>query len=201
MKPMRVSTMNTITGVLAIIAAVVAVLLIAARLINSASTRRLLDRIVPIRLWLAFLVAGAATAGSLWYSESADFEPCRFCWFQRIFMYSLAVILLIAALRKDHKVTWYAVPLGGIGLLISVYHNLLEHNPHWESTSCQASTPCATPYFKQWGWLTLAGMALAGFAAILAILLSTARSAASAPIDLARIDRAVIDTTLDEEVR
>lgn len=176
---MRVSTMNTITGVLAIIAAIGAVSLIAARLIKP----RLLDRIAPLRLWLAFAVAGTATAGSLWYSESAGFYPCTFCWWQRVFMYSSAVILLIAALRKDHNVTWYAVPLATIGLCFSVYHNLLEHNPHWESTSCSATVPCATPYFKQWGWLTLAGMALTGFVAILAILLTTARRAAPTALD------------------
>ena len=42
-------------------------------------------------LWIAFLVAATATAGSLYFSEVADFVPCRLCWFQRIAMYPLAV--------------------------------------------------------------------------------------------------------------
>ena len=36
-------------------------------------------------------------AGSLYFSEVANYVPCRLCWFQRIAMYPLAVILLIAA--------------------------------------------------------------------------------------------------------
>ena len=195
---MRVSTMNTITGVLAIIAASGAVLLILSRLIDVPLTRRFLDRIHPIRVWLAFLVAAVATAGSLWYSESADFTPCKYCWLQRIFMYSSAVVLLVAAIRKDHRgAVWYGVPLATIGLAISVYHNLLEHNPQWESKSCSATVPCATPYFKTWGWLTLAGMALAGFAAILALLLLPRRSPAFD--DHRGLDRMIADQAVAPE--
>ena len=46
--------------------------------------------------WLAFAVAGGAMAASLYYSESVGFIPCEFCWYQRIAMYPLAVMLLIA---------------------------------------------------------------------------------------------------------
>jgi hypothetical protein len=62
-------------------------------------------------VWLAWLVAVGATVGSLYFSEVANFNPCRFCWFQRIAMYPLAVILLVGALRKDPGVRWYAVPI------------------------------------------------------------------------------------------
>lgn len=195
---MRVSTMNNITGILAIIAAAGAVLLVLSRLIDTRLTRRFLDRIHPLRIWLAFLVAAVATAGSLWYSESADFTPCKFCWLQRIFMYSSAVVLLVAALRKDHRgATFYVVPLATIGLAISIYHNLLEHNPQWESTSCSATVPCATPYFKTWGWLTLAGMAFAGFIAILALLLMPRRSTSFD--DHRGIDRMIADQAVVPE--
>lgn len=61
-----------------------------------------------LSLWLAWLVASGATAGSLYFSEIADFVPCRLCWFQRICMFPLAGILLVAAIRQDRNVRWYA---------------------------------------------------------------------------------------------
>ncbi|NDE79574.1 MAG: disulfide bond formation protein B, partial [Actinobacteria bacterium] len=59
-----------------------------------------------VSLWLAWLVAAVATAGSLYFSEIADYVPCRLCWFQRVCMYPLAGILLVAAIRRDRNVRW-----------------------------------------------------------------------------------------------
>lgn len=55
----------------------------------------------PAAPWLAFAVAATAMAGSLYFSEVAGFVPCVLCWYQRIAMYPLAIILLIAAIRHD----------------------------------------------------------------------------------------------------
>ena len=52
-------------------------------------------------VWLAFLVAATCMLGSLYFSEVADFVPCRLCWFQRIAMYPLSAVLLVGALRRD----------------------------------------------------------------------------------------------------
>ena len=62
-------------------------------------------------LWIAATVALTATLGSLYFSEVAHYVPCRLCWFQRIAMYPLAVVLVIAAVRRDRAVRWYAGPL------------------------------------------------------------------------------------------
>src|SRR4051794_30275557 len=59
--------------------------------------------------WLAFAVAAVATAGSLFYSEVAHFAPCEMCWLQRVAMYPLVVVLLVAALTKDARAWRYAV--------------------------------------------------------------------------------------------
>ena len=67
------------------------------RLLRSAA-RELMRVVDDAALWLAFIVAAVATAGSLYFSEVANYVPCRLCWFQRIAMYPLAVILLIAAI-------------------------------------------------------------------------------------------------------
>jgi disulfide bond formation protein DsbB len=46
----------------------------------------------------AWLIAATATLGSLFLSDVMHLAPCSLCWYQRIFMFSLAVILTFCAL-------------------------------------------------------------------------------------------------------
>ena len=154
---------------LAFVAGGGAVLIALARLVPP--TRRYVALLSEAALWLAWLVAAVAMAGSLWFSEAQNFVPCKMCWLQRIAMFSLAIILLVGALRRDAGVRWYAVPLAAVGIVVSTYHYLLEWNPQWEGESCDITAPCAVPYFREFGFVSLALMALCGFAAILALLL------------------------------
>lgn len=128
------------------------------------------------RLWAAWLVAATSTAGSLYFSEGAHFTPCRLCWYQRCAMYPLASILLVAAIRRDHSVAWYAVPVAAAGSLVSIYHLLIEWNVIVDDGSCDAAQPCSIVWFRRFGFVSLALMALFGFAAIIA-LLTTSTSA------------------------
>jgi disulfide bond formation protein DsbB len=121
--------------------------------------------------WLAFLVAATATLGSLYFSEVANFVPCRLCWFQRIAMYPLSVVLLVGAIRRDPAVRWYAGPLALIGGLVAGYHTLIEWRPELESGACEAFGPsCTDVWFREFGFVTLATMALVGFLTILLLL-------------------------------
>jgi disulfide bond formation protein DsbB len=125
-------------------------------------------------LWIAFLVAAGAMAGSLYFSEVADFVPCKLCWYQRIAMYPLAVILLVAAIRSDRSVRWYVVPVAVIGALVSSYHYLIEWRPSLEGGACAATGPaCSAIWFRELGFVTLAFMALAGFVAIIVLITVT----------------------------
>jgi disulfide bond formation protein DsbB len=123
-------------------------------------------------LAVAWAVAAVATAGSYWLSEGANFPPCRLCWYQRIAMYPLTVILGIAALRRDHGARWYAIPLAVAGGLVSTWHILIERYPSLESsTSCDPANPCAIKWVERLGFVTIPTMALAGFALIVTVLL------------------------------
>jgi disulfide bond formation protein DsbB len=122
--------------------------------------------------WLAFLVAATCTLGSLYFSEVADFVPCRLCWFQRIAMYPLSAILLVGAVRRDAGVRWYALPLAAVGAVIAGYHYLIEWRPELERGSCELTGPsCTAVWFREFGFLSLAGMALVGFVTILTLVL------------------------------
>lgn len=122
-------------------------------------------------LALAAAIAVVATAGSLWFSEVANLPPCRLCWFQRIAMYPLALILTIAAIRRDRRIAWYAAPIALLGLGTSIYHYLVEWYPSWE-TSCDPANPCSLLWFgRRFGYLTLPSMAGTGFAGVLLLVL------------------------------
>ena len=186
MTGMTVTQLHNFFAVLALVAIGGAVLMLLARLIPSVASVRFLDALHKVQLPLAALVATTASLGSLYMSEYGNrWTPCRFCWFQRIFMYSSAVVLIMAAIRRDRGVKWYAVPLASIGILLSGYHILLERGVITEATACDATgVKCTVPYFISFGHrdpntlgpagfpaVTLAVMAFCGFAAIVALLL------------------------------
>lgn len=130
-------------------------------------------------VWLAWLVAVAATLGSLYYSEVAHFEPCRFCWYQRIFMYPMAVILVLAAVRRDREIWRYAMPLALIGLSVSLYHYQLQRFPEQGHGACSTGVPCTVKYVEQFGFATVPFMAACGFLAIFVLMLLARGGAAT----------------------
>ena len=130
----------------------------------------MLGAVGPVALLLAAAVAVVATLGSLYLSEVADFPPCRLCWFQRIGMYPLAVILPIAAWRRDRLIRWYALPLAAGGGAVSIYHVLVERFPSLESGACDLANPCSIVWVERFGYLTIPAMALSGFVLIALLL-------------------------------
>lgn len=152
----------------AIVIALVALVSTRARRFGAA----VLDAVGPSARVTAWLVATVATLGSLYYSEVANFVPCRLCWYQRICMYPLAVILLIGVLRRDRGVRWYAAPFVIVGAPLALYHWLVERVAWFaEGSSCSAEAPCSVPWFQELGYVTLAFMAMSAFLLIGTLLL------------------------------
>ncbi len=153
------------------IGAIAVVVLRLATADGSDGALRLGSAISDAGVWLAFLVAAGSTLGSLYFSEIADFVPCRLCWFQRIAMYPLTVVLLVGAIRKDRAVRWYAGPLALIGAAIAGWHTLIEWRPQLDNGECELTGPsCTYVWFREFGFISLATMALTGFLTILILL-------------------------------
>lgn len=163
---MSVFAYNRFVSVLALFALAGAIGLVVARFAAPSAVRQLR----PAALWLAFVVALTTTTGSLIYSEVYYFEPCRLCWYQRIAMYPLALILGIAAFRRDAGVRRYVVPVATIGLLIAAYHYLIETFPGLDAGACGTGVPCTARYVEEFGFISIAFMAFCGFAAIISLL-------------------------------
>lgn len=117
---------------------------------------------------LSALVAAAATAGSLLYSEYYRFEPCQLCWYQRIAMYPLVVTLAAGWWRSDRNVVRYAIPPAVIGAGISLWH--LANQWALTETSCAVGPSCTVRYVTEFGFVTIPLMALSGFVAIVGML-------------------------------
>jgi disulfide bond formation protein DsbB len=132
--------------------------------------RRLLDLLGTSAEVPASAIAVVAMVGSLYLSEGAHFLPCALCWYQRIAMYSLAVLLTVAVVRRRTDVGVYAIPLATIGAAISSYHILVERFPRLESGVCKSTTPCTVIWTRRLGYLTIPTMALTAFVAIITLL-------------------------------
>lgn len=126
--------------------------------------------IAPNAFAMAWFVALLATAGSLYFSEVAGFEPCRLCWYQRIAMYPLVVLLAIAAARRERAGALYAGGLAAMGAAIAAYHVALEWIPALDTGACDASSPCTLIWFRVFGFISLPTLALAAFLLILTVL-------------------------------
>ena len=136
--------------------------------------RNLRRELRSLTMELATLVAFGATLGSLYFSEIRNFLPCEFCWYQRIAMYPLALILLIATIRRDRKIIPYALTLSTIGAIISAYHYQLQLFPG-QGSSCGLDASCAYKWVEVFGFVTIPLLAFGSFLLISMLLLATPR--------------------------
>ena len=124
-------------------------------------------------LRLATLVALTCTVGSLYLSEVANYVPCKLCWYQRIAMYPLVPLLLVAAVRRDLWIRPYVVVLAALGGLVSLYH-VAEERIGWlqeHGVACDLANPCSFRWVDEFGFITIPLMAGTAFALIIATLL------------------------------
>jgi len=156
--------------VIAVLCALAALVSPAARATVTAWARA----VAPQSVVFAWIVATVTTLGSLYYSEHAGFVPCELCWYQRIVMYPLVIVLGVAALRRDRAVWITTLVFVAIGAPLSLYHWLVERVPAFEqSSSCSAITPCSAPWFEKLGFVTLAWMAMSAFLLIGVLMVCT----------------------------
>lgn len=118
-------------------------------------------------LFMCWILALVATVGSLFLSEVMDYVPCVLCWYQRIPMYALVVVLAVGLYREDAGVVRYAQPLAIIGLALAAFHTLLYLGFIPKSIQpCGKGPSCADVKLELWGFITIPLMSLAAFAAI-----------------------------------
>ena len=128
-----------------------------------------LNNLLPYAAWSVALLS---MAGSLFFSEVMHLPPCALCWYQRIAMYPLVLIIATGIIRNDTRMKMYALPFALIGLAISIYHNLLYYGFIPETlTPCTEGVPCNAVQIEWLGFITIPALGLAAFATVVLCLL------------------------------
>ncbi|MBI2074862.1 MAG: disulfide bond formation protein B [Candidatus Levybacteria bacterium] len=117
--------------------------------------------------YISWISAFAAFLGSLYFSEILDFVPCVLCWYQRILMYPLVIIIAVGIIRKDKNLPFYVLPLSIPGIIIGFYQHLLQIGIIPESTApCAFGVSCSTTYIDWFGFITIPLLSLISFMVI-----------------------------------
>ena len=130
-------------------------------------------------LFAAWLISAVAVAGSLFFSSVMQLPPCLLCWYQRIAIFPLALILLAGLFPFDRNVVRYALPLAAVGWLIAVYHNLIYVGLVPERIQpCSQGVSCAERNLALFGFVSIPLLSLLGLTAIIALLTALNRRTA-----------------------
>lgn len=171
-----VTIVNQMLPILTVIGQVVVLVLVVALLIakKNASARKLLAFVGERALLFSFIVALIATAGSLFFSDVAGYEPCRLCWYQRIFMYPQVIIFGIATWGKQKAIATHAMTLSTAGAAIAAFHYYGQiWNPGFLSCGVVGySVSCAQRFIMEFGYITIPMMSLTAFLMIIVFLLA-----------------------------
>jgi disulfide bond formation protein DsbB len=125
-------------------------------------------------VFAGWLVASASALGALFFSEIMRLPPCALCWYQRIFMFPLVLILPIGLFPLDRKVVRYALPLAVGGWLFAVFHMLLVTGVIPEKLEpCMQGVPCSERVIDWFGFVTIPLLSVAAFSTIIALLVLT----------------------------
>ena len=123
-------------------------------------------------LFLCWLLVSVSALGSLFFSYVMEFAPCVLCWYQRIFLFPLVLILAIGLFPFDKKVVKYALPLAIAGWLTAVYHNLLYAGFIPKSIQpCSQGVSCIEEYINLFGFLSIPVLSLLSFSTIVTLLI------------------------------
>ena len=124
-------------------------------------------------IFACWILATIATLGSLFFSEVMGLKPCVLCWYQRIFMYPLVIVLLVGMFPLDKNVVRYTLPLAVIGLLIAFYHYLLYSGYIPAGLQpCDKQLSCAEVDLLLFGFVTIPMLSILSYAAIIALLVA-----------------------------
>lgn len=119
--------------------------------------------------WFTSIIA---VVGSLFFSEVMHFVPCTLCWYQRILMYPLMIILGIAVYQNDRVVYKYVLPFSILGIVVSIYHySHQKFSLFKDFEMCSSGVPCSGEYINWLGFITIPLLAFVAFSVITVCML------------------------------
>ena len=118
-------------------------------------------------LYIAWLFAFSGTFGSLYFSEIEGYVPCQLCWYQRIVLYPILILLTTIIIKKDYKYAIHLISLSIIGVFLSAFHYAEQKiSVVAEHFECSLGVPCSGEYINLLGFITIPFLSLLAFLAI-----------------------------------
>ena len=122
-------------------------------------------------VFACWLVATLATLGALFFSEVMELPPCVLCWYQRIFMFPLVILLPLGLFPFDPRIVRYALPLVLAGWGISVFQVLLVAGVIPEAIRpCTKGVPCSEVQIEWLGFVNIPLLSFLAFTTMAALL-------------------------------
>lgn len=122
-------------------------------------------------LYLAWVTTLLGVLGSLYFSEFRHMEPCHLCWYQRMSLYPLALILGVATYEGFFAIIPYVLPLVALGATFAAYQIAIQEIPSWNPIDfCGAGPNCANRIDIGLGPISLPMLSLAAFLFIFTML-------------------------------
>lgn len=117
-------------------------------------------------LKFAFLISLFALFGSLFYSDILGYNPCKFCWYERIFMYPQVILLGLALWRKENFIIPYSLTFTILGALLALNHYILQLTgvSIFPCSAVGQSVTCNKLFVLKFGYITIPLMAFSAFA-------------------------------------
>jgi disulfide bond formation protein DsbB len=118
-------------------------------------------------LFLAWLVALFGLLLTQFADIALQWPVCHLCWYQRICIYPLVILLGIAAFKNEKVIIPYALPFPAMGFLFAAYQYLEQMIPGFSPIDlCTQAIPCSEIHFKWLGFITLPFLSMIGCALI-----------------------------------
>lgn len=123
------------------------------------------DLILKYGMHFGLVISLTAMLGSLFYSDIAQFAPCKLCWYQRVLMYPQVLIFLLAIVRAKVEIIESAKWLSLLGMIMALYHYSLQVAPVKSETclSVGYSVSCSSNFAMNLGYITIPFMAFSAF--------------------------------------
>lgn len=131
--------------------------------------KKIIDFIQKNAIKLILVQLTLALFGSLYFSDVKGFEPCVLCWWQRIFMYSQIPVIIVALLKKEVDIYKYTLTLSILGIIVSIYHNLLYTGFIKNEDFCTGGISCTSKYIEYFGFVTIPFLALMSFVIVITL--------------------------------
>ena len=128
-------------------------------------------------LFLCWLLVSVSATISIFFSSVLEYQPCVLCWYQRICLFPLVLILAAGLFPAfDKSVIKFALPLTIAGGLTAFYHTLLYAGIIPENLQpCSKGVSCTEKYFELFGFVSIPMLSFLAFSTLTALFFALKR--------------------------